>query len=62
MPIYEYPEDAKEITYTTKKICDTYDIVRKRKLKEGEKIIGVATALSGKKYNLVRSGKLNLTK
>jgi hypothetical protein len=37
-----------------------YEIVRKRKLKEGEKIIGVATSIGGKKYNLVRSGKLKL--
>jgi len=37
-----------------------YDVVRKRKLKEGEKIVGVASTMSGKKWNLVHSGKLKL--
>ncbi len=34
-----------------------YEVIRKRKLKEDEKIIGVASTMSGKKYNLVKSGK-----
>jgi hypothetical protein len=34
-----------------------YDVIRKRKMKAGETLVGYARALSGKRYKLVHSGK-----
>lgn len=37
-----------------------YNVIRKRKLKNDEKVVGFCRTISGKKFNLIHRGKIKL--